>query len=745
MKQIWAKQLREEMNVCLVFGLNAKIEGKTELRLSSNVCFRLSADGEMIGYGPRRKAHGRAAVNVYDLSAYRGRTIRIEAELVSYRVTNFYIVDQPPFFAAELVSEGKVVADSFDFEAYRNLSKLQKVQRFSYQRGFIEAYKIDGERSLAPVETDEKEVCILEESCAPYPKFGVLPAEVFESGRIFEREDFTEYDDSYLNRRGTPHFPEEEQEYRITRENDRYGFEKAEGIGEELERSYRAYKLPRNAAGFIAFEAEVAEDADVMINYDEKLSPAAYRYCERFRSDPSSEDNLNVDKSVCLKNGASNIDVYRLHSISEINYKLTKGRYSLMAFEADEMQFIRIFVVSGKAKISDVRLVTYENEEVRAKFKSEDKELELMFEAAVNSFKPNAVDVLTDCPSRERAGWLCDSYFTGRAEKLLTGKNDVERNLLEAYLHCPAGSVDVPEAAFPMCYPSDHRANGRYIPNWCMWLILEIESYLKRSGDEELAAAFRDKVLAFTEYELKFANRDGLLENPEGWIFVEWSRANDLTGGVNYPTNMLFSAALKAVSRMYGVGRYASIAKKMDEKILAQSFNGRFFVDNAMRDENGKLALNTEWTEVCQYYAFYFGYADKAKNPELFRTMFEEICDYSDVSEKYPEMSRSDAFIGLYLRLDYLSRIKEYEKVVRDMKNYFLFQAEETKTYWEYKTPSGSCCHAFASLICEWILKAAFDFEEDAKGNVIPGKRRIGIKASAEIPCGDRVYRIKNF
>ena len=28
-----------------------------------------------------------------------------------------------------------------------------------------------------------------------------------------------------------------------------------------------------------------------------------------------------------------------------------------------------------------------------------------------------------DCPSRERAGWLCDSYFTAKTEYVLTGTN----------------------------------------------------------------------------------------------------------------------------------------------------------------------------------------------------------------------------------------------------------------------------------------------------------------------------------
>lgn len=745
MKQIWAKGLRDEMNVALVFSYTLDVKENTTLRLASNVSFRLSIDGKMYSYGPRRKAHKKAAINHYSLQEYVGKTVRIDVESVSYRVENFYIVNQVPFFAAEIEQDGKIIADSFSFQAYKNASKLQKVQRFGYQRGFTECWNINGNWTLIPVETDEQEVCELGESSAPYPQFTILQAEEFENGTVFEKEVVEEYDDAYLNRRGSKHYPRAQQEYRISFENDKYGFEKTMQVGEELSRQYKAYRLPKNAAGFISFDVEVLEDVDIMINYDEKLSPATYRYCEKFRSDKANEANLDVDRTANLRNGASNIDVYRLHSLSLVNFKLSRGRYALTAFEPDMMQYIRIYVISGKAKISNVRLVTYENEEVKIAFESEDEDLNLIFQSAINTFKPNAVDVFTDCASRERAGWLCDSYFTGRAEKMITGANPVEKNMIEAFRdyrveYCPC----VPAAAFPMCYPSDHTVEGRYIPNWCMWFILELESYLQRTGDVALVQELKEKMLDFVNFELTFMNKDGLLEDVEGWIFVEWSRANDLTEGVNYPTNMLFSQTLKAVSRLYGEEKYAKIAAKMDEEIVKQSFNGTFFVDNAIRNEKGELVLNTEWTETCQYYAFWCGYADQERYPELFDVIFNEIHDYTDLSHKYPTMSRSDSFIGLYLRLDYLSRVRDNEKVVRDLKNFFLFQAKETKSFWEYKTPSASCCHAFASLMCEWIVKAVFGMDSVTENGAILVGDGLDIKAKAKVPYGDKIFDLVN-
>ena len=41
------------------------------------------------------------------------------------------------------------------------------------------------------------------------------------------------------------------------------------------------------------------------------------------------------------------------------------------------------------------------------------------YSGAIRTFAHNAVDLYSDCPSRERAGWLCDSYFSAKTEYCL--------------------------------------------------------------------------------------------------------------------------------------------------------------------------------------------------------------------------------------------------------------------------------------------------------------------------------------
>ena len=113
-----------------------------------------------------------------------------------------------------------------------------------------------------------------------------------------------------------------------------------------------------------------------------------------------------------------------------------------------------------------------------------------MFDAARETFLQNSSDLFMDCPTRERAGWLCDSFFTARAEWEFTGDNVIEKNFLENFL-LPESFRDVPRGMLPMCYPADHN-NNNFIPNWAMWFVLELEDRLfNRKGDREFVLSFR--------------------------------------------------------------------------------------------------------------------------------------------------------------------------------------------------------------------------------------------------------------
>jgi alpha-L-rhamnosidase len=305
-----------------------------------------------------------------------------------------------------------------------------------------------------------------------------------------------------------------------------------------------------------------------------------------------------------------------------------------------------------------------------------------------------------DCPSRERAGWLCDSFFTARAEHSLTGKSLVERAFLANFL-LPDEIPYTPEGMLPCCYPAEMN-RVHFIPNWAMWFVLELEEYLERTGDHAFVIAAKPKMMQLLNYFRRFENEYGLLESLESWIFVEWSQANKLVRDVNFPTNMLFSRTKRALAKLYDMPELAAEADIMDKNIIDLSLDGLFFCDNALR-QDGKLVLSGEHTEVCQYYAFFCGTVTPDSHPELWKTMVEDFGPQR--TSAYPEVHSANTFIGHYLRLDIFARYGLKENVLENIVGYFYYMAEKVGTLWENKTPHASCCHGFTSCVIYWLDK----------------------------------------
>jgi alpha-L-rhamnosidase len=348
-----------------------------------------------------------------------------------------------------------------------------------------------------------------------------------------------------------------------------------------------------------------------------------------------------------------------------------------------------------------------------------------------------------DCPSRERAGWLCDSYFASIMEREFTGKSAVTHNFLENYA-LPEKFDFIPEGMIPMCYPADHN-DENFIPNWSLWFIVQVDDYARRGGDPALLAQLKPRIDKLLQYFAKFENEDGLLEKLKRWIFVEWSKAGDFVQDVNYPTNMLYSAALASAARLYDNAVWAKKSENIRRTILKQSFNGEFFVDNAVR-ENGKLKVTENTTEVCQYYAFYFDIATPKSHPALWKKLINEFGPNRNDAKVYPNVFRANAFMGNYMRMDILSRYGLQSQLIMEIQDYFYFMADKTGTLWEHTGNHASCNHGFASYIGHVLYRDVLGIS-----NIDYVKKEITIRftdivldsCSGSIPIDDDVVELQ--
>lgn len=687
---VWGQNEQSERNVTLFFVLPSK-QKEAKIRITACSFYRIFIDGDFFAYGPSRDAHSRYRVDEYDLpESYRVLVI----EVAGYQCNSFYALNEPAFALFEtLDKEGNVVDYSSPrSKAYRNTSRLQKVTRFSYQRAFSESYRLSqmdidflssGEGNYPLVSLISRPLPTLDSRIVSYPKYPKRYFCKMEEGVCWMDESKPDYVDRYQFTEYLGIFPKESWEIDSNHVASCLCYRK-KNVGTLLpSNTFRTYTLPSSLTGFLQLELTVNEDATVYLLFDEMGI--------------QRENDAPVE-----------INFARNTTHNCITYELQKGTYRLLSFEPYTARYVRVVVLKGNVRIHHLSILRYENPDVdRFRYEFSDPRLTHIFDSAVATFAQNAVDLLTDCPSRERAGWLCDSYFSGQVEPLITGKNLQEKAFLDNYAH--AKKEGLPEGMIPMCYPADFPSK-EYIPNWSLWYILELYEYQKRNGRDEIIEESLPNVLGILRYFSTKENEDGMLENLEGWVFVEWSKANDpeFICGVNAPSNMLYADALCKAGLLLDRPELTQKGETLKKKIFAMFYHNGFFVDNAVRNEKGELVLTKNTTETCQYYALYFGIMDLDTNQYFVHKMMQDFGEYRDARKVYPTVYKSNLLMGILLRLLILLRQGEPERVMDETVDYFNKMAELTGTLWEHDDVYASLNHCFASYVIAIELRANF-------------------------------------
>lgn len=697
---IWGKD-KDRLNETLYFRLSFKKDENLSLTLTSSNFYRVFLNGKFIAYGPSRSAHNIFEVDEYELKHLKKRNYLI-IEVNSTRANTFYTLNQKPFLKAEVFKDGdSLFYTGKHFKCYEDIFRVREVDRFSYQRGFSEVYALDenyhqflsGTLSLNACDIEKVEYGTFIKRIPDYIKFEHVKFKQAEKGEILLDESKPIHDDRYFHMDCLKIFKKEEIKDNINETVSKFTYKLISNENQSnliQNDQFLTFKNSYSLTGFIETRLEVLEDSIVYIIFDE----------------------IDMNEYHERKGSIIDISPFRNTTQNVIYYSLKKGSYNLLSFEPYTAKFIRVICLSGKIKINRVGILSYRNSSVRFKYNFKNKKINKVIESAINTFKDNAVDILTDCPSRERAGWLCDSYFTSKVEKVLTGDNKVERNFLNSYADYN-DNCKIDPLMIPMCYPSE-QAEKQYIPNWSLFYILELEDYFLRTNDSELINRSKEKVIDLINYFKQFENEFGLLENLKNWVFVEWSKAGDpeFIKGVNFPTNMLYSKALKIASKILNDDSLFAKGQKLQETIKKMAFCGDFFVDNAIRNENNELIKTQNVSETCQYYAFYFLDNLETRYSKLFKKLVNKFGPNREEKTYYPNVYKSNVFIGNYLRLMILNRNSYYSQTYKEIISYYYKMAKLTSTLWEHDSPHASLNHGFASYVLISFIEANFGLKE---------------------------------
>ncbi len=647
--------------------------------------YQLYINGQFVAHGPARCAHGFARIDCIPVQLNTGEN-HIAIEVAAYHMNSYDQTDQAGFIAAELIIDDTCVLNTpNDFKAHVLTQRLRDVQRYSFQRATSEAYHLDSATNTWRTQGINDSLDLIQvnqytfkERLAPYPNYTIIEGNTNSSWSCTYQLDDDYPQDRAQKTTGNKLKGCLTTDLELNVRQIMAGCtstQQSESFGAKLsEHQAVIYDVGRNRSGFIRAQVQCEEVCHVLISFDERL------------------------------NEQNDVDFTRLGCINTISYELKPGTYDLQSFEPYTARFIKIHSYAGSCRIDSCGLRTYENPSVFDKqLSSDDQELQDIYEAALHTLSQNSVDIFTDCPSRERAGWLCDSFFMGRAERKLCDSSFIETDFLENFI-LPDSFANLPQGMLPMCYPADF-ADGNFIPQWSLWYVLELLEYQEANPDNNIVAAAKPRMQALFDFFKQYENEDnGLLDMLPAWNFIEWSKANGFVQEINYPTNMLYCAALEAYATLYSDDTFKQRAAEKRQVIIKESWDGSWFRDHAARDDDETMRVLDDKTEVCQYYALFFDFkVDGWEN--LWERLRTQFGSHYDANGQHGHVHPANAFIGYVLRIDLLKRYGHNQACLDEIKSLYGMMAQETGTLWEHKDTSASCNHGFAGFIASTLLE----------------------------------------
>ncbi len=671
-KPIWIEGKEKEWNISVRLLYKAEDLKNATLTMTGAAFYQVTVGDTLLHFGPAKKADKYTGVDVIQLPEIESGVIEIK--VAGYYVRSYNGVMTPSFIQAEIEQDGKLLASTgnFGFECCSWTAKPQKTMRYSTQRQFSEVYDLalaDEEAKFVEIDPEvnyiPRRVPLLEYDYKPCElikrgRFGISDIRLHALYQSVQAGPIPQYPNQYPVDElvSTPwvDYLKAVFDYSVTSE--------VRGAKHSVEH----WAFDKIQTGFIKLSLNAKQDSRVIVVF--------------------AEQTMN-DRPYPRKASATNC----------IEWKIPAGEYTLYSFEPYTVLGMEIMIMEGEVEFTNVGISEFAySSRAIIPYTVNDPELAKVYEAAVDTFRHNAVDIYMDCPSRERAGWLFDSYYTGKSEFDFTGKTLVEDEFLNNYLL--GGTLQGEfEGMVHMCYPATAN-NGRHIPQWSMWYILELYEYFTVRGRGDRTADFKDQLYGLLGYFKTHENELGLLEKLPSWNFVEWSALNQRVHDVSWPTNMLYAQAIECIAKLYNDDALMAKAEAIRETVRSMAFNGTMFLDRAMRQEDGSLKNTSELSETTQYYALMFGVADiNDEKYAALRDLVYNVFGKPVMAEKYPNIEPSNALPGLYMRTELMLRWKMYDELVDYIKYFFLPMAEATGTLWEHKNNAASCDHGFASYI----------------------------------------------
>ena len=187
---VWERGKELCMNHTIEFLTEVVNKEDYVLSLTGSSSYLVFVNDNFFAHGPARAAHGFYKVDELPLmEALSDGINKITIRCNGYNVNSFSYLDAPSFLCAEICLDNQVVcATGTNWNAFSFLARIQKVQRYSYQRTFAEVYCLDGAAGK-PVELEQVANKSFMKRDVPYCEYTRLfPKCAFQRGEFTDSE-----------------------------------------------------------------------------------------------------------------------------------------------------------------------------------------------------------------------------------------------------------------------------------------------------------------------------------------------------------------------------------------------------------------------------------------------------------------------------------------------------------------------------------------------------------------------------
>ena len=391
--------------------------------------------------------------------------------------------------------------------------------------------------------------------------------------------------------------------------------------------------------------------------------------------------------------------------------ELQAGRNTwLHTFRRFGCRYLQFFVHSSEVTVhyAGIRPTLYPLK--HKEYKSGNLLRETIYKVCQNTLQQCLHEHYEDCPWREQALYTMDSRNQMLCGYYAFGETEAPRASLDLIAHGVR-----PDGLLTLCYPMGADAP---IPAFSCMYFVQMEEYIRYSGDVTLAAAHFDKLDTIIHTFHKKVQADGVIDNFYGpgyngrneyWNFYEWSATmvgpfGETQRRVECPINCFYSLAMRSLAKICDALGKADYAADLRARVKAlnRAIADKFYNPETKLFESYEEINRGIYTVLTQSLAMLCGAADHVDTAVMLEAMATNGKTTVGI-DLVPNTLSMNAF-----RFDALLAVdrKKYAPIILAEldKDYLYMLRRGATTFWETIIgaddfgDAGSLCHGWSAL-----------------------------------------------